>query len=520
MTCFTKTTKTGPPFAFRWGINYAYMKTLKMLSVLALVFCGTFSYGQAVEAEVPGDNFSLEGALELFKQSDSPEEFERLLNSPDSKVNNLDLNGDGYIDYIRVHDRYQGNVHAFIIQAVISESEVQDIAVITLEKLANGKAVLQIIGDEDIYGIETIIEPTQEVRTYAGTRTTRTVVNVWAWPSVQYVYGPYYTGWVSPWGWYDRPIWWRAWRPVAYVHYHPIWRPYYSYYAPCYTRRVVYAHEIYHPYRSTSVIVHHRHRDQVHRYRTHYHDRDRFEGRRSSFVDNDRSSRNGAHPERGSDSYRNRERGSGEVEGPSNGRSSSGSRTAITDSQRTYERNTDRDINRNDSRRPVMTPETRGETRRQVQSNRDFQTERTSRTQGNPAGRERSTVNERSMRTEVERNPTEIRRSNVPATRSSETIRNSRPVEHQPATRSSSYDRRSSSPSPEIQRSSPAPRVERSSPPPRVERSSPPPRVERSSPAPSVQRSSPGPSRSESSPHRSGSRGDNPRSSENNRGRH
>src|SRR5688500_20139353 len=102
------TAKTGPPFALRWGINYAYMKTLKMLSVLALVFCGTFSYGQAVEAEVPGDNFSLEGALELFKQSDSPEEFERLLNSPDSKVNNLDLNGDGYIDYIRVHDRYQG----------------------------------------------------------------------------------------------------------------------------------------------------------------------------------------------------------------------------------------------------------------------------------------------------------------------------------------------------------------------------------------------------------------------------
>ena len=50
--------------------------------------------------EVPGDNFSLEGALELFKKSASPEEFERSLNDPDSRVNNLDLNGDGYIDYI------------------------------------------------------------------------------------------------------------------------------------------------------------------------------------------------------------------------------------------------------------------------------------------------------------------------------------------------------------------------------------------------------------------------------------
>src|SRR3990170_2329950 len=117
------------------------MNIVKLFSVIATVLSGTMtSHGQVVEAEVPGDHFSLEGALELFKRSDSPEEFERLLNSPDSKVNNLDLNADGYIDYIRVHDRYQGNVHAFIIQAVISESEVQDIAVITLEKLANGKA--------------------------------------------------------------------------------------------------------------------------------------------------------------------------------------------------------------------------------------------------------------------------------------------------------------------------------------------------------------------------------------------
>ena len=64
-----------------------------MLSLLALVVSGMTSYGQVTDAEVPGDNFSLEGALEVFKKSESPEEFERLLNSADSKVNNLDLNG-------------------------------------------------------------------------------------------------------------------------------------------------------------------------------------------------------------------------------------------------------------------------------------------------------------------------------------------------------------------------------------------------------------------------------------------
>jgi hypothetical protein len=64
------------------------MKYLNMLSVMALVVSGwTISYGQT-DVEVPGDHFSLEGALELFKKSESPEKFEALLNSPDSKVNN------------------------------------------------------------------------------------------------------------------------------------------------------------------------------------------------------------------------------------------------------------------------------------------------------------------------------------------------------------------------------------------------------------------------------------------------
>lgn len=283
--------KSGPLFA-PVGYNYVHMKIFAMLPVAALVMGGwVVSYGQEFEPEVPGDQFSLEGALELFKRSESPEEFEKLLNSPDAKVNNLDLNGDGYIDYIRVHDRYQGNVHAFILQAVISDREMQDIAVIELEKLANGKAVLQIVGDEDVYGVETIIEPTREVRTYAGTTSTRTVVNVWAWPSVQYVYSPYYAGWVSPWGWHRRPIWWRTWRPVAYVHYHPIWRPYRDHYVPCHTRRVVYAHEIYRPYRTTSVVVHDRHHRKLAHYRSSRNDdsgygRDRYE--RSAYT-NDRS---------------------------------------------------------------------------------------------------------------------------------------------------------------------------------------------------------------------------------------
>jgi hypothetical protein len=246
------------------------MKTLglKMVSLFFLMVGGIAVMGQQDRQEVPGDYFSLEGALELFKKSASPEEFERLLNSPTSKVNNLDLNGDGEIDYIRVIDRNEGNVHAFIIQAIVSSTESQDVAVIELEKLANGKAVLQITGDEDVYGIETIIEPTEEVRTYAGTTTSRVVVNVWAWPSVQYVYSPYYSVWVSPWHWYMRPIWWSSWRPISYYDYYSYWQPYRPYYAHCHTHRIVYAQQIYRPYRTSSTVYYNRHNTQIVKYRS------------------------------------------------------------------------------------------------------------------------------------------------------------------------------------------------------------------------------------------------------------
>lgn len=269
------------------------MKTLrlKMLSLFFLISGGIALNAQDYQAEVPGDDFSLEGALELFKKSSSPEEFERMLNSADARVNNLDLNGDGQIDYIRVIDKNRGNIHAFILQAVISDNESQDIAVIELEKLANGKAILQITGDEDIYGIETIIEPTEEVRINAGTMTDRTIVNVWTWPSVQYIYSPYYTVWVSPWHWHARPIWWSSWRPIVYHDYYSYWQPYRPYYSHCHTHRVAYARDLYRPHRTTSVVVYNRHNNQIVKYRSSRQANERNYSNRNNNSYNNNSSR-------------------------------------------------------------------------------------------------------------------------------------------------------------------------------------------------------------------------------------
>ena len=215
---------------------------------------------------LPGDNFSLDGALEVFKQVESPEEFEKMLNAEGAHVNNLDLNEDGETDYVRVIDKAEGDTHALVLQAVVSETENQDIAVIELEKTGSEDAVIQIVGDEDIYGQEIIMEPD------AGQRDDKSnaevVVNVWSWPSVRYIYSPTYVVWVSPWTWRVRPAWWHPWRPVRWHVFYGYRAPYRRHYVVVHHHRVIRARPIYAPVRTTSVTVRTRHQPAVMRYRS------------------------------------------------------------------------------------------------------------------------------------------------------------------------------------------------------------------------------------------------------------
>ncbi|MCG8330661.1 MAG: hypothetical protein MI974_23390 [Chitinophagales bacterium] len=218
---------------------------------------------QADSTGLPGDHFSLEGALSLFKKATSPEDFEKLLNTENENVNNLDLNEDGEVDYIRVVDYVEGDVHAIVLQVPVSEKESQDIAVIEIEKTGEETAMLQIIGDEDLYPDNTIVEP-HDVEAEQGGKggpsvnfeTRAIIVNVWAWPSVRFVYRPAYVAWSSPWYWAAYPRWWKPWRPRPWrVHYNRcvVYRPHYRVVT---THRVVRAHRVYKPRRKSSVVVH------------------------------------------------------------------------------------------------------------------------------------------------------------------------------------------------------------------------------------------------------------------------
>jgi hypothetical protein len=253
------------------------MKNFHPFSLSLILFLSTFTLavGQSQQEAtgLPGDHFSLEGALELFKKAASPEDFEKALNSEDKIVNNLDLNEDGQIDYIRVIDNAEGDVHALVLQAVVSETESQDIAVIEIEKNGPQSAMLQIIGDEDIFGESLIVEPFEEEGDNGGhggammDDYVRVVVNVYGWTSVRFVYAPGYSVWRSPYYYGYYPRWWRPWRPrpFAWFSVKRVWYP--RTYHRVTTHRVVRAHRVYTPRRTHSVTVRTRYATSVTKYR-------------------------------------------------------------------------------------------------------------------------------------------------------------------------------------------------------------------------------------------------------------
>lgn len=253
-----------------------HLTTFALAGMLLIALPGLAQENDSDSTGLPGDHFSLQGALDLFKKATSIEEFEKLLNTESNHVNNLDLDGDNEIDYIKVIAKKEEEANVFILQVAVSEKENQDIAVIELEKSGSEYATIQIVGDEEIFGEETIVEPGEadsESHIEAANNTAvkgpnsnyaldidaGVVVNVWFWPSVRFVYAPGYRIWVSPWRYHNYPAWWRPWRPLGWHVWHPFRGYYHRNYVVVHTHRMVHARRIYTPYRATSVTVHTRH---------------------------------------------------------------------------------------------------------------------------------------------------------------------------------------------------------------------------------------------------------------------
>lgn len=238
-------------------------KTLLALS-LTLGVSGLAWSEEADSLGVIGDNLDLHAVLDAFKNAQSVEEFEKKINEKDSKINNIDLDEDDEVDYIQVIDNTEGDAHALVLRVDVSETESQDIAVIELEKTGDENATIQIVGDEDIYGDDYIIEPTETV-TSGNMPPAFIVVNVWRWPSVRFIYGPAYRPWRSPWRWRHYPAWWKPWRPYRWRTYHGFHVHHRNHYHVVRVRRCGNAHRVYRGHRrSWKQVKHHKHHHHNH----------------------------------------------------------------------------------------------------------------------------------------------------------------------------------------------------------------------------------------------------------------
>ncbi len=221
------------------------MKNLIFKSILAvLIASATTVRAQDYPREylgLPGDNLNLYAVMDLFRNSETLEGFERNLNNPASRINNLDLNGDNLVDYITVSDYINRKVHTIVLRAALGRNEYQDVAVFTVQKLRKRKVMIQLIGDEALYGPNYIIEPLIAKRPKQSFYSTPiyadnySVINnyytdIYEWPVIVYIYRPHYHGWHSAWYWGYYPEWWSPWSPYYwdfYYGYHSCWHPHY-----------------------------------------------------------------------------------------------------------------------------------------------------------------------------------------------------------------------------------------------------------------------------------------------------
>ena len=238
-------------------------KRLFAVSVLAfcLFYVPVFSQTEndTTLLGLPGDNLDLYAVLDLFQNSKTIEEFEKSLNEEKTGINNLDLNLDTKVDFIKVETKQKDESFTFILQVDVTEKETQDVAVILVDRDKNKKVTLQIVGDEDLYGKNYVVEPkpasagatpnpaytgtqpatattttttnsagavtdaTKKSTTSATAPATTTVVVVESTPVIQYVYSPVYVPYHPPYHYGFYPPYFVAFTCVAvsaYRHHH------------------------------------------------------------------------------------------------------------------------------------------------------------------------------------------------------------------------------------------------------------------------------------------------------------
>lgn len=200
-------------FVFKFTLIQTFiMKNFNNKSLIVIVFLAltsVFSLSaqdvttiEATNSDI-SDNLDLEAVASIFGDAKDLEDFEKKLNDPDIQISNLDLNEDGEVDFLRVMETSEKNVHSISIQAVIGKDQYQEVAVIDVEKDSKGTEKVQVVGNVDMYGPNYYITPTYPVVP---------IFFSFFWMAT---YRPFY----SPWYWGYHPPYFNPWRPYPPYRY-------------------------------------------------------------------------------------------------------------------------------------------------------------------------------------------------------------------------------------------------------------------------------------------------------------
>lgn len=172
------------------------ISAVAMLSVTSL-FAQEKTTVTASSADI-SDNLDLRAIASVFGDASNLEDFENRINDPKAQLSNLDLNNDNYVDYLRVIESVEGNVHLVIVQAVLDQDVYQDVATIEIERDRNNRIQVQVVGDVYMYGQNYIYEPiyvhTPVIYNTFWVSNYRPYSSSWHWnyyPSYYYYWNPF-----------------------------------------------------------------------------------------------------------------------------------------------------------------------------------------------------------------------------------------------------------------------------------------------------------------------------------------
>jgi hypothetical protein len=105
---------------------------------------------QVTQSTVAADGLNLQAVGALVKDAKDAEDLERKIN--ESEINNMDLNLDGNVDYIKVYEYGEGDNRGFSLYTEFEAGEEQEIATIDIAKTGSEEVEVEVHGNEQIYG--------------------------------------------------------------------------------------------------------------------------------------------------------------------------------------------------------------------------------------------------------------------------------------------------------------------------------------------------------------------------------